>query len=94
MQPVNVKPIFPRYAYASPTRPAAGNRAAAEKAFRKGAEEQRAGKTNEALIDYQLAVATDPSYFDAQYYAALLAFQSGDVLNPINKSSRISECER
>jgi len=31
------------------------------------------------LVDYQLAVATDPSYFDAQYYAALLAFQSGDV---------------
>jgi len=79
VQPVNVKPVFPRYAYASPARPAAGNRVAAEKAFRKGADEQRAGKTNEALIDYQLAVATDPSYFDAQYYAALLAFQSGYV---------------
>lgn len=76
---VNSKPSFPRYRYASFTHPAAGNRANAERAARQAAQALRAGNTNEAWLDYQLAMTTDPTYFDAQYYAALLAFQSGDV---------------
>jgi len=42
-------------------------------------KEQRAGRTNEALLDYQLAVNADPGFFDAQYNAALLAFLAGDL---------------
>jgi tetratricopeptide (TPR) repeat protein len=40
---------------------------------------QRAGNTNEALLDYQLALGADPTYFDAQYNLALLMFQMNEL---------------
>ncbi len=76
---VNSKPLFPRYSYSLLARPAAGNRANAERALQEALAAQRAGQTNEAARDYQSAIAADPSYFDAQDKAALLAFQSGDM---------------
>ena len=75
----STRPVFPRYNYASPTRPAAGNRTIAERAMQLAVNAQRAGHTNEAWVNYVAALAADASYFDAQYNAALLAFQSGDV---------------
>ncbi len=73
------RPVFPRYNHSVKNRPAAGNRADAERAAQQAARAQRGGRTNEALLDYQLAVNADPSFFDAQYNAALLALLSGDL---------------
>jgi Flp pilus assembly protein TadD len=74
------KPVFPRYVYLSPAAPSrAGNRVNAERVVSQGVKAQRTGNTNEALLDYQLALSTDPTYFDAQYNLALLAFQVGDL---------------
>ena len=75
----NSKPVFPRYSYSSLARPVAGNRASAERALQQAVTAQRAGRTNEALLDYQSAIVADPSCFEAQDQAALLAFQSGDT---------------
>jgi len=71
--------VFPRYGYTNPAVPRAGNHAEAERAFQQGLKAQRAGNTNEAFLDYQLAVAADASYFDAQYNYALLTLQMGDL---------------
>jgi len=74
------KPVFVRYVYLSPAAPArAGNRANAERAVSQAMKAQRAGNTNEAILNYQLALSADPTYFDAQYNLALLAFQTGDL---------------
>ena len=74
------KPAFARYTYLSPSAPTrAGNRADAERVMSQGVKAQRAGDTNEALRNYQLAINTDPTYFDAHYNLALLAFQAGDL---------------
>jgi tetratricopeptide (TPR) repeat protein len=75
----SAKPVFPRYTYTSPGVPRSGNRAEAERAMSKAIRAQRAGNTNEALLDYSLATSADPAYFDAQYNAALLALQAGDL---------------
>ena len=74
------KPAYPRYSYTSPMAPSrSGNRGNAERAMAQAVKAQRAGNTNEALLDYQLALGADPTYFDAQYNLALLAFQMGEL---------------
>lgn len=73
------RPVFPRYSYTLKHAPAAGNRAEAERVMQKAVQAQRSGNTNEALLDYQLAVNADPGFFDAQYNGALLAYLSGDL---------------
>jgi Flp pilus assembly protein TadD len=72
-------PVFPRYTYLSPAAPSGGNRVNAERAMSQAVKAQRAGNTNEAVLDYQLALSADPTYFDAQYNLALLAFQTGEL---------------
>ena len=74
------KPVFPRYTYLSPSALSQpGNRANAERAMSQAVRAQRVGNTNEALLTYQLAINADPTYFDAQYNLALLAFQIGEL---------------
>jgi tetratricopeptide (TPR) repeat protein len=73
------KAEFLRYTYLLPAPPRAGNRADAERAMSRALKAQRAGNTNEAWLDYQLATSTDPSFFDAQYNAALFALNAGDL---------------
>jgi tetratricopeptide (TPR) repeat protein len=77
--PAEEKPVFPRYSYASPRPPGAGNRASAQRAMEQATKSVRAGDTKGALLDYQIAVAADPSYFDAHYNGALLALQAGEL---------------
>jgi Tfp pilus assembly protein PilF len=77
--PAPTKPSFPRYVYRTPQLPGFGDRTAAEKAMQQASIAIKAGKTNEASLSYQKAINSDPSYFDAHYNSALLAFQSGDV---------------
>jgi tetratricopeptide (TPR) repeat protein len=73
------KPVFPRYSYKSPRLPLPGNRVEAARLMQRGLEAHRAGRTNEALSVYQMAINADPSSFDAHYNSALLAFQIGDL---------------
>ncbi len=77
--PVAAKATFPRYSYRTPHLPEQGNRANAERAMQQAVKAHRAGKTNEALLTYQLALNADPTYFDAQYNSALLALQTGEL---------------
>ncbi|HEY0550909.1 MAG TPA: tetratricopeptide repeat protein, partial [Verrucomicrobiae bacterium] len=68
-----------RYSYRSTAPPARGSRVNAERALQRGLDAQRAGRKSEAQLQFENALTADPSYFDAQYNAALLAFQSGDL---------------
>jgi tetratricopeptide (TPR) repeat protein len=68
---------LPRYAYISPTRPAAGNRAPAERAFAQGLKAQRSGKNSEALAQYQAATQADPAYYEAYFNQGLAAYELG-----------------
>ncbi len=72
------KPAFPRYRYLTPTPPAAGDRATADRALQQALTAQRVGRTTEARSAFITALAADASYFEAQYNSALLAFQSGE----------------
>jgi len=73
------KPVFPRYTYLSPAAPAAGNRENAQRAMAQAVKAERAANTNEAWLNYHLAISADPSFFEAQYNAALLAYRLGDA---------------
>jgi tetratricopeptide (TPR) repeat protein len=68
-----------RYNYLSPVPPAKGIRLNAERALQRALDAQRAGRKSEAQLQFENALTADPSYFDAQYNAALFAFQSGDL---------------
>jgi len=63
-----------RYAYVSPSSPAAGNRREAELAFVQGRQSQRANRLAEALQSYRRATQLDPAYFEAHYNLGLTAF--------------------
>jgi len=75
--PVTPPPTYPRYRYASPQLPKAGNRREAERHFARGVASQKAMQYNQALGYYQQAVEADPAYFDAYYNLGLAAYDSG-----------------
>ena len=68
-----------RYAYKSPARPAAGNRAAAERLFAQGVQAYQAHRLPEAMLAYRSAVQLDPSMFEAHYNLGLAATQAGNL---------------
>ena len=68
-----------RYNYHSPSKPASGNRLAAEKFFMQGLQSQRAGELPAALQSYRQATATDPAYFEAYYNLGIAAAAAGDL---------------
>jgi tetratricopeptide (TPR) repeat protein len=88
--PVPVVPPTPlvtrRYTYLSPSRPAAGNRAAAERFFADGARAQSAGILSQAIANYKRAVATDPAYFDAYFNLSLAAYEAGNWNDALSAS--------
>jgi tetratricopeptide (TPR) repeat protein len=67
--PVN----FPRYNYLNPRKPAAGDRRAASGAFTQARRAEQQEKWPEALQQYREAAALDPSWFEAQYNAGVIA---------------------
>jgi len=67
--PVN----FPRYAYLSPQRPAAGDRRAANGAFTQARLAEQNDNWLAALKSYREAAALDPAWFEAQYNAGVMA---------------------
>jgi tetratricopeptide (TPR) repeat protein len=72
-------PKFPRYAYRSPDKPAAGDRSAAERAFAQGVQYQEARQLPEAIQAYRRAAQLNPGFYDAHYNLGLAASQNGNL---------------
>jgi tetratricopeptide (TPR) repeat protein len=72
--PVN----FPRYNYLSPRAPAAGDRKSASAAFAQARSAEQDQQWTEALTAYRQAAMDDPSWFEAQYNASVLAQRLGN----------------
>ena len=70
-------PSYPRYRYASPAPPKAGNRREAERHFSQGVSAQRSGVLAQAVSKYQEATETDPAYFEAYYNLGLASYDLG-----------------
>jgi tetratricopeptide (TPR) repeat protein len=68
-----------RYPYQKTLILPSGDRDEAEKAFRSGVQEQRAGRVTAAIRAYRQAVQADPSYFEALYNLGAMAYQAGDL---------------
>ncbi len=64
---------FPRYNYLSPARPQPGDRRAATGAFTQARMAEQDEKWALALQAYRQAVVLDPSWFEAQYNAGVIA---------------------
>ena len=64
---------FPRYNYLSPRRPQAGDRRAASGAFTQARVAEQDEKWPQALTAYRQAIELDPSWFEAQYNAGVIA---------------------
>jgi tetratricopeptide (TPR) repeat protein len=64
---------FPRYNFLSPARPPAGDRRAASGAFTQARAAEQDEKWTEALAAYRQAIELDPSWFQAQYNAGVIA---------------------
>ena len=73
LETVTPVPVFARYNYYSPRRPAAGDRTAASGAFTKARLFEQDEKWPDALQWYLQAAALDPSWFEAQYNSGVLA---------------------
>lgn len=68
-------PVFPRYLYQSPRNPAPGDRVAAAAAFSKARLFEQESRWTDAMEWYRRAVSADPSWFEAQYNYAVMAFR-------------------
>ncbi len=64
---------FPRYNYLAPLRPQPGNRRAASSSFTQARMAEQDQNWPQALAEYNQAVALDPSWFEAQYNAGVIA---------------------
>ena len=71
-------PVFPRYLYQSPRKPAAGDRVAASDAFTKAQNFEQASRWPDAMQAYHQAAAFDPGWFEAQYNYGVLAYRLRD----------------
>ncbi len=72
-------PRFPRYNYLSPTKPASGNRVAAQAPFLRAHEAQQDGRLADAIRDYREAAKLDPTLFEAEYNLGVALAESGKV---------------
>jgi tetratricopeptide (TPR) repeat protein len=68
-----------RYSYLLPARPGPGNREAANGAFQKALEAQRAHRLADALTAYREATNLDPAFFEAHYNLGLAATEAGEL---------------
>jgi tetratricopeptide (TPR) repeat protein len=68
-------PVFPRYAYLSPSKPAAGDRRIAMGAFEKARDFEQNSRWRDAMESYQRASKLDPGWFEAQYNLGVLAYR-------------------
>jgi tetratricopeptide (TPR) repeat protein len=71
-------PVFPRYDYLSPRKPAAGDRQAAAVAFAAAQQAEQRQSAAQAEEGYRKAAQLDPSWFEAQYNYGVLAARQRD----------------
>ena len=71
-------PVFPRYVFLSPRKPAAGDRQAAAVAFAAAQKAERQSDLAQAEDGYRKAAQLDPSWFEAQYNYGVLAGRQRD----------------
>src|SRR5262249_25594537 len=83
-QPVVVR----RYEYQFPAKGAPGNREVAQKYVLEGNVAHKAGRSAEAMAQYQKATEVDPSSYEAQFNLALTAYGVGYW------DETLSACER
>jgi len=69
----------PRYSYVSPTKPAEGNLAEAERYFAQAAQAQNDRRLKDAVALYRQATQADPAFFEAQANLGLAAYDLGDM---------------
>jgi Flp pilus assembly protein TadD len=81
-KPIKIIPptpvYFPRYHYFYPRPPAAGDRAAASRAFAQARQAEQSENWSAALAGYRSAASQDPAWFEAQYNAGVLAQRLGN----------------
>ncbi len=70
---VEPAPVFARYSYFNPRKPAPGDRTAANGAFTKARLLEQDEKWPDALQWYQQSASLDPAWFEAQYNTGVLA---------------------
>ena len=68
-------PVFPRYVYLSPRKPAAGDRVAASAHFSKARIFEQSSRWTDATEWYRRAAQADPGWFEAQYNYGVLAYR-------------------
>lgn len=71
-------PVFPRYLYQSPSKPAPGDRHAATAMFERAHDFETQRRYTDALDGYRQATHLDPSWFEAQYNCGVLAYRLRD----------------
>jgi tetratricopeptide (TPR) repeat protein len=71
-------PVFPRYLYLSPGKPASGNRRAASTIFGHARDDEAQHKYTDALEYYRQAASLDPAWFEAQYNCGVMAYRLRD----------------
>ena len=71
-------PVFPRYLYSSPERPASGDHRAASVMFARAREYETERRFADALDCYRQATRLDPAWFEAQYNCGVMAYRLGD----------------
>jgi tetratricopeptide (TPR) repeat protein len=76
---------IPRYTYRHPAKPASGNRAEAEGAFKQGVAAHQGRRLSEAAHHYDVATLLDPAYFDAYFNWGLLAASSGEYATALTQ---------
>jgi tetratricopeptide (TPR) repeat protein len=71
-------PVFPRYIYMSPGKPASGDHRAASGMFARARDYEAERKFPDALEYYRRAAALDPAWFEAQYNCGVMAYRLRD----------------
>lgn len=71
-------PVFPRYQYMSPGRPASGDRRAASAMFSHARDCEAQRRFTDALEYYRRAAGLDPAWFEAQYNCGVMAYRLRD----------------
>jgi tetratricopeptide (TPR) repeat protein len=81
-------PVFPRYAYQSLRQPSPGSRISASAAFTKAQTFEQNSRWTDAMKAYRQAATLDPSWFEAEYNCAAMAYRSGDVSTALSAYER------
>jgi len=71
-------PAYPSYLYLHPPAPEAGDRHTASMEFERARQFEQQGRFTDALDSYRLATHDDPSWFEAQYNCAVMAYRLRD----------------